>query len=188
MESPSGEPREDERAAGDQAHPRHLAGEVTIAGQAGRQDAPRGRRGSRGRGARRIQDDADKTVQPAGSFDDRSDDAAGTQSSRPSDTAAIDQAPASRETEHGEPPTAQTASEGASRPAAAVSILDIPVAAHVDQKPVVDPAQAQGILGSVLDALPEPKKPGQGRSRRRVTTTGLTGGTVATQADDSQAS
>jgi ribonuclease E len=188
VESRSGEPREDERAAGDQAHPRHLAGEVAFAGRADRQDAPRGRRGSRGRGARRIQDDADKTVQPAGAFDDRSDDAADAQSSHSSSAAAIDETRASRDRDAGELPAAQTASEGSSRPAAAVSILDIPVAAHVDQKPVVDPAQAQEILGSVLDALPEPKKPGQGRSRRRVTTAGLTGGTVATQADDSQAS
>jgi ribonuclease E len=48
----------------------------------------------------------------------------------------------------------------------------------------VDRAQAQEILGSVLDALPEPKQPGQGRARRRVTTAGLTGGVVAQQTDE----
>ena len=31
------------------------------------------------------------------------------------------------------------------------------------------------LLDSVLNALPEPKAPGQGRSRRRVTTAALTG-------------
>ncbi|MDE0546983.1 Rne/Rng family ribonuclease [Microbacterium sp. C7(2022)] len=35
------------------------------------------------------------------------------------------------------------------------------------------------LLDSVLDALPEPKAPGQGRSRRRVTTAALTGTPVA---------
>ncbi len=49
--------------------------------------------------------------------------------------------------------------------AAPVEILDIPIEpVRSDQaRPVVDP---DAVLGSVLDALPEPKKPGQGRSRR----------------------
>jgi ribonuclease E len=38
---------------------------------------------------------------------------------------------------------------------------------------------AEQLLDSVLDALPEPKAPGQGRSRRRVTTAALTGTPVA---------
>ena len=65
-----------------------------------------------------------------------------------------------------------------------MSILDIPLAGHAEQKPRVDRAQAQEILGSVLDALPEPKQPGQGRARRRVTTAGLTGGVVPQQTDE----
>ncbi len=36
-------------------------------------------------------------------------------------------------------------------------------------------SEAELLLDSVLDALPEPKAPGQGRSRRRVTTAALTG-------------
>ena len=40
--------------------------------------------------------------------------------------------------------------------------------------PVLAP-EAEELLGSVLDALPEPKAPGQGRARRRVTTAALTG-------------
>jgi len=49
--------------------------------------------------------------------------------------------------------------------AAPVEILDIPIEpVRVEHpRPVVDP---DAVLGSVLDALPEPKKPGQGRSRR----------------------
>ncbi|WP_426182529.1 Rne/Rng family ribonuclease [Microbacterium sp. TWP3-1-2b2] len=39
--------------------------------------------------------------------------------------------------------------------------------------------QAEQLLDSVLDALPEPKAPGQGRNRRRVTTAALTGTPVS---------
>ncbi|MGO4678591.1 Rne/Rng family ribonuclease [Microbacterium sp. 2MCAF23] len=38
--------------------------------------------------------------------------------------------------------------------------------------------EAEQLLDSVLDALPEPKAPGQGRSRRRVSTAGLSAGTA----------
>ena len=38
--------------------------------------------------------------------------------------------------------------------------------------------EAEQLLDSVLDALPEPKAPGQGRSRRRVTTAALSAGTA----------
>lgn len=40
------------------------------------------------------------------------------------------------------------------------------------------------LLDSVLDALPEPKAPGQGRSRRRVTTAALTGTPVSHTPED----
>ncbi len=51
--------------------------------------------------------------------------------------------------------------------------------------PVLAP-EAEQLLGSVLDALPAPKAPGQGRGRRRVTTAALSGTpvTVATVAED----
>ncbi|MGO2521432.1 MAG: Rne/Rng family ribonuclease, partial [Microbacterium sp.] len=41
---------------------------------------------------------------------------------------------------------------------------------------------AEQMLDSVLDALPEPKAPGQGRNRRRVTTAALTGTPVSVNA------
>jgi len=44
---------------------------------------------------------------------------------------------------------------------------------------------AEALLDSVLDALPEPKAPGQGRGRRRVTTAALTGTPVAVSNDAS---
>jgi ribonuclease E len=46
-----------------------------------------------------------------------------------------------------------------------VAILDIPVAKVARQPRRALPKDAEQILGSVLDALPEPKQPGQGRSR-----------------------
>ncbi|MFB7252336.1 Rne/Rng family ribonuclease [Microbacterium sp. NPDC056234] len=44
-------------------------------------------------------------------------------------------------------------------------------------------SEAEQLLDSVLDALPEPKAPGQGRNRRRVTTAALTGTPVSVNAD-----
>jgi ribonuclease E len=48
---------------------------------------------------------------------------------------------------------------------AAVEILDIPVATATREPRRVSP-DADQLLDTVLEALPEPKKPGQGRSRR----------------------
>ncbi|WP_432612416.1 Rne/Rng family ribonuclease [Microbacterium aurantiacum] len=44
---------------------------------------------------------------------------------------------------------------------------------------------AEQLLDSVLDALPEPKAPGQGRGRRRVSTAALTGTPVSVNAETS---
>jgi len=57
---------------------------------------------------------------------------------------------------------------------AAVAILDIPVARSSRSSRKISTKDAEQILDSVLDALPEPKQPGQGRSRvsRRATSTG----------------
>ncbi|MER7448165.1 Rne/Rng family ribonuclease, partial [Microbacterium sp. NPDC097977] len=46
---------------------------------------------------------------------------------------------------------------------------------------------AEALLDSVLDALPEPKAPGQGRGRRRVSTAALTGTPVSVNSDSSAA-
>jgi ribonuclease E len=54
-----------------------------------------------------------------------------------------------------------------------VAILDIPVRKSSRNKRTVSKQVTDQLLDSVLDALPEPKQPGQGRSRsRRVTTAG----------------
>ena len=52
-----------------------------------------------------------------------------------------------------------------------------------DRKGPKSPAEA--LLDSVLDALPEPKAPGQGRGRRRVTTAALTGTPVSVNSEPS---
>ncbi|WP_437384748.1 Rne/Rng family ribonuclease [Plantibacter flavus] len=73
--------------------------------------------------------------------------------------------------------TRDSAAEAQESKAPMLALLDLPIA-PVIEKPrrsaVVDP---EHLLDSVLDALPEPKKPGQGRGRsRRVSTASLAGG------------
>lgn len=53
-----------------------------------------------------------------------------------------------------------------------------------DRKPAPR-SQAEQLLDSVLDALPEPKAPGQGRGRRRVSTAALTGTPVSVNGEAS---
>ncbi|WP_243064744.1 Rne/Rng family ribonuclease [Humibacter sp. RRB41] len=140
--------------------------------QAGsKSDSPRTRRGSRGRGAARR---------------------AAEQGGNAEQSAIETDAPEQGVTEQGvaeqSVPAAVVvpdvgAPSVAPQPDVAVTILDIPLETHGESKPKVDRVQAQEILGSVLDALPEPKQPGQGRSRRRVTTAGITGGVIPPHED-----
>ena len=59
---------------------------------------------------------------------------------------------------------------------AAVAILDIPVTKSQRPSRRISTHDAEQILDSVLEALPEPKQPGQGRSRvsRRVSSPVIT--------------
>jgi ribonuclease E len=72
--------------------------------------------------------------------------------------------------------TPEVSAEDASVAAAeaAVAILDIPVASAPRSARRISTHDAEQILGSVLDALPEPKQPGQGRGRgsRRASSSG----------------
>ncbi|MET1044150.1 MAG: Rne/Rng family ribonuclease, partial [Microbacteriaceae bacterium] len=63
---------------------------------------------------------------------------------------------------------------------ATVAILDIPVKKASRPSRKISPADAEQILGSVLEALPEPKQPGQGRTRtsRRASSSGGAPGTI----------
>ena len=55
-----------------------------------------------------------------------------------------------------------------------LSILEIPVVPTATNRRRISTHDAEVLLDSVLDALPEPKQPGQGRSRsRRVSTAAL---------------
>ena len=66
-----------------------------------------------------------------------------------------------------------TEPEAQSQRAEAVAILDIPVKKSSRSRRPVSKQVTDQLLDSVLEALPEPKQPGQGRSRsRRVTTAG----------------
>jgi ribonuclease E len=83
------------------------------------------------------------------------------------------------------PHAAENAEESASAPAATtttavaeapVEILDIPVARAPRTSRRTSPKEAEQLLGSVLEALPEPKQPGEGRGRRgsrRASTSGV---------------
>ena len=83
--------------------------------------------------------------------------------------------------------SAPTAVEEASLAAAeaVVAILDIPVKKSLTAARRISTEDAEQILDSVLDALPEPKQPGQGRSRvsRRA---GSAGKVVSPPASDTQ--
>jgi ribonuclease E len=70
-----------------------------------------------------------------------------------------------------ETPAEAPAAAGAPEP---VAILDIPVARPPRAGRKLSTEDAESILGSVLEALPEPKKPGQGRNRgsRRASSAG----------------
>ncbi|TFD79010.1 Rne/Rng family ribonuclease [Cryobacterium sp. Sr8] len=80
------------------------------------------------------------------------------------------------------PTTAPPAAAAEAEPQAseAVAILDIPVKKTTRTRRTVSKQVTDQMLDSVLESLPEPKQPGQGRSRsRRVTTAG--GSTSAAQ-------
>ncbi|VXB70236.1 Rne/Rng family ribonuclease [Curtobacterium sp. 8I-2] len=68
-----------------------------------------------------------------------------------------------------------------------VAILDIPIAAAPKREPRAVAPDAESLLDSVLQALPEPKQPGQGRSRsRRVSSPSISAPATPTEepADD----
>ncbi|WP_223690370.1 Rne/Rng family ribonuclease [Leifsonia poae] len=63
---------------------------------------------------------------------------------------------------------------------APVTLLDIPVVSAAPPARRPTSKDAELLLDSVLDALPQPKQPGQGRNRsRRVSTAAIAGGSVA---------
>ncbi|GGK87676.1 hypothetical protein GCM10007382_04520 [Salinibacterium xinjiangense] len=88
--------------------------------------------------------------------------------------AAPESTPASEQPRVEEQSKVEEASVAAAE--AAVAILDIPVKKNSRSPRKISTHDAEQILDSVLDALPEPKQPGQGRSRvsRRVSSPVIT--------------
>lgn len=71
-------------------------------------------------------------------------------------------------------PVAQASDVVEAAAEAAVRLLDLPVSKTSAALPKISTQDAEQILGSVLEALPEPKQPGQGKSRgsRRASSQG----------------
>lgn len=94
--------------------------------------------------------------------------------------------------ESGSTKPAPEASEPAAASDAPLVSLDLPPVAPPERRRAVRAAEAEVLLDSVLDALPAPKKAGEGRSRsRRVSTAALSpagGPPVITRADGTTAS
>jgi ribonuclease E len=93
-------------------------------------------------------------------------------SERSDDAAAVVSANAAEAQQESKPePAAEPRTPAKAEP---IAILDIPVEVAPRQARSVNTKAAEELLGSVLEALPQPKQPGQGRSRsRRVSTAAL---------------
>lgn len=124
-------------------------------------------RGSRGRSGNRSGRPADN-------------DAPTDAPTRPADTAdATAENVDSASAELDAPRRAQADGHSAAAEPAAVEILDIPLTMSARNRRPVSKQVTDQLLDSVLDSLPEPKQPGQGRSRsRRVSTAGGPAATV----------
>jgi len=123
------------------------------------EQAPRGRRGSR-----RARSARPETAEA---------DSAATDSAEPNVPVAED-APTAGLQDSSVPATEATPAPEPAEPRPELSILEIPVAPTATNRRRISTHDAEVLLDSVLDALPEPKQPGQGRSRsRRVSTAAL---------------
>lgn len=154
------------------------AGTAQAATEPNRPDAPTaGRsasRGSRGRTGSRGVASGEKIAPPAAdapaavTLDDLLPPARAT--AAPAESAPVTSAPA--ESARVEPARVEP-TEGGPADVDGVAILDIPVTTSPRNRRPVSKQVTDQLLDSVLDALPEPKQPGQGRSRsRRVSTAG----------------
>jgi ribonuclease E len=66
----------------------------------------------------------------------------------------------------------------------AVPLIELPEPAVVHTAPRPSPEETELLLDSVLDALPQPKEPGQGRGgRRRASTAVIAGGELAPRSE-----
>jgi len=90
----------------------------------------------------------------------------------------------SAEEEQEQAPASRRVSTSVAPADTTVAILDIPVATMTRAPRVVSTEAVESILDSVLQALPEPKQPGQGRSRsRRVSSGSISAPAAGTDGD-----
>jgi ribonuclease E len=105
--------------------------------------------------------------------DDSAAESSAAESSAAESSAAESSAAESCATESSAAESAPAGAWESTGAADGVEILDIPVTKNPRNRRPVSKQVTDQLLDSVLDALPEPKQPGQGRSRsRRVTTAG----------------
>ncbi|WP_349862543.1 Rne/Rng family ribonuclease [Leifsonia sp. WHRI 6310E] len=100
----------------------------------------------------------------------------------PVDEAAVAEAIVEEATVESVEPVADEAADDA---AALLPLLDLPEP-HEPAAPAARPSaeETEQLLGSVLDSLPQPKEPGQGRNRsRRASTAVIAGGEIAPKAE-----
>lgn len=144
------------------------AGESSSAQEHGEQASGskrRRRRGGRGAGAPDTNPTTEVAAQPA------DEPTAPSSASEPAAAAAAPEVVPAAAAESAEPakaPTRRRVSSSApvTPTETSVAILDIPIAA-TKREPRKVSGDAESLLDSVLQALPEPKQPGQGRSRSR---------------------
>jgi ribonuclease E len=153
----------DESATADAVHGKHVAPEPGA-----ETDAPKKGRKKAGakRGAKKQSDDV-----------------------APDAAAAVSEAP-SADAPQGDAPQAEQAAAAASTAGSApVTLLDIQVAVAPSTSRRAPSKETEQLLDSVLDSLPQPKQPGQGRGRsRRVSTAAIAGGSVAPEITRSEGS
>jgi len=92
--------------------------------------------------------------------------------------------PRKKKSSDSRPAASNTVDGEAAAPEAAVAVLDIPIEKAPQAARAMSTEDAEQILGSVLEALPAPKQPGQGKSRgsRRAGSQGKTVSAPATDA------
>uniref|UniRef100_A0A942SYK8 Ribonuclease E n=1 Tax=Neobacillus citreus TaxID=2833578 RepID=A0A942SYK8_9BACI len=130
----------------------------------------RRRRGGRGNGEASSSSASSSSAESSSSSQSSSSSGAPSASTESADTGASAPQPTEQPAEAPAAGTGRrrvSSSAPVTPPATSVAILDIPLAVTKREPRKVPEADAESLLDSVLQALPEPKQPGQGRSRSR---------------------
>jgi ribonuclease E len=146
------------------------------------------RRGRRGRGGDSSGPKPDELTVPTTPVEEATVDPTATTApdvAAPIGQTATVDAPAARKSSSGGSRRVRTAAPVVSE--TPVAILDIPVAETRREPRRVRSEDAESILDSVLQALPEPKQPGQGRNRSRRVSSGSISAPATTDGQDDSA-